>query len=352
MKRLKNFLLFIPLLITISACDNSNSGSTSGSNNDTNNKVNFITGDLTTNSLIELKSQEQLDTLRDNEYDFIVYAYVQGCSTCISFETKLQKYIENYGVTIYKINYTSTLSDTDPIKLAKGAAPAIGFYKGGKKLYISAYNSSTRDQFTNDDSFNNMMNKYVSLPNALFIEPLDLDIKKNMKETMTVLFTRSSCGDCNFLFDDFFNEYLATHKSKKIYMIECDKKGIRYDENGEFNSMQWQEFKDKYQLSKKSSEKYGYETGVVPTFQYFKEGILSDSDIYVNDSYESKLIEGTKKYKITITNSFLADLIGKTFEFDATNISDEDLDKVIYIAVRDFVKETHIKALTNFLNKY
>ena len=58
MKRLKNFLLFIPLLITVSACDNSSNSSTSGSNNDTNNKVNFITGDLTTNSLIELKSRK------------------------------------------------------------------------------------------------------------------------------------------------------------------------------------------------------------------------------------------------------------------------------------------------------
>ena len=344
MKRLKKFLLFIPLLITVSACDNSSSGSTSsstsGSNNDSNNKVNFITGDLTTNSLVELTSQEQLDTLRENEYDFIVYAYVQGCSTCRSFETKLQSYIKNYGVTIYKINYTTTLSDTDPIKLAKGAAPAIGFYKGGKKLYISAYNSSTREQFTNDDSFNDMMNKYVSFPNALFIEPFDLDVKKNMKETMIVLFTRSSCGDCNSLFDDFFNEYLATHKDKRIYMIECDKKGIRYDENGEFDSEQWQNFKDKYQLSKKGSE------------EYFKDGILNDSDVYVNDSYESKLIEGTKKYKVTITNSFLADLIGKTFEFDAPNVSDENLNETIYIAVRNFVKEAHIKALTEFLNKY
>ena len=101
MKRLKNFLLFIPLLITVSACDNSSNSSTSGSNNDTNNKVNFITGDLTTNSLIELKSQEQLDTLRENEYDFIVYAYVQGCSTCRSFETKLEKYIDD------RLEYTS-----------------------------------------------------------------------------------------------------------------------------------------------------------------------------------------------------------------------------------------------------
>ena len=90
----------------------------------------------------------------------------------------------------------------------------------------------------------------------------------------------------------------------------------------------------------------------MPTFQYFKEGILSDSDIYVNDSYESELIEGTKKYKITITNSFLSELIGKEFVFDATNVSDKDLNIKMYLAVKDFVKETHIKALTEFLNKH
>ena len=353
MKRLKMFLLLIPLLFIIGACDNntSNNTSNSGSNNDTKEKVNLITGDLRTNDFINLTSQESLDTLRDNKDDFIVYAYVQGCSTCATFQSKLKQYVSDYGVRIYSIDYTNTLANNDPIKLT-GKAPAIGFYKNGKKLNITAYNSNTRDNFIEDKSFNEMMDKYVSLPNALYITPERLDIKKNAQETMTVLFTRSSCPDCSSLFDDFFYDYLSTHKSKKIYMIECDEKGIRYDENGEYDSTQWQEFKDKYQLSKKGSEKYGYETGVVPTFQYFKEGVLSDSDIYVNDSYESELIEGTKKYKITITNSFLSELISKEFVFDATNVSDKDLNSKMYLAVKDFVKEAHIKALTKFLNKH
>ena len=111
-------LFFIPFLLTITACNNTSNE----------NKIDILTGDLTSNSFVELKSQDALDTLRETKQDFIVYAYVQGCSSCANFEIKLSQYIEDYGLTIYKINYTSVLSDSDPLKLAKGAAPAIGFY--------------------------------------------------------------------------------------------------------------------------------------------------------------------------------------------------------------------------------
>ena len=331
-------LFFITFLLTITACNNTSNE----------NKIDILTGDLTSNSFVELKSQDALDTLRETKQDFIVYAYVQGCSSCANFEIKLSQYIEDYGLTIYKINYTSVLSDSDPLKLAKGAAPAIGFYKEGKKLYIAGYNSDTREQFVEQSKFDEMMKKHVNLPSAFYISPNSLDTKKSTKQSFTVLFTRSSCGDCGFLFNEYLNNYLKSNKQKTLYLIECDKEGIRLDSSGNVNSEQWQEFKDKYQLSYTGSNEYGYETGVVPTFQYYKNGILSDSNIYVNEEFEYIASEE----KILIVKSPLQELVNVKINYKATSTNESDIQREIYEYGRNYVKDAHNKSLSNFLSAH
>ncbi len=334
MKALKK-LLFAFLVLGLCSCNSSD------------NKINFKTGDLTQKEFIELKDQASLDLLRDSKQDFIVYAHTPGCLTCVKVvEPKLQNYIDNYGLTIYKIVF-QRLDKNDPMRL-KGSAPTIGFYKEGKALDILSYT----EDFDDEAKFKKKFEEYVKLPSVYYISPSMLDDKILKKESFVVLFTRTSCPDCNYLFTNFLDDYINKN-DKTFYIIECDVEGIRLNENMEFDATMWQDFKDRYGLS--STSKYGYLTGVVPTFQYYQDGMLSDSDIYVNDEYEyrhvsSESVDGKeyRTYEVTITASPLESLIGQKYSYSCFEIDNRDLNNF----VRNQVTSEHNKALTEFLGKY
>lgn len=336
MKAIKK-LLFAFLVLGLCSC------------NSNDNKINFKTGDLTQKEFIELKDQESLDLLRDSKQDFIVYAHTPGCLTCVKVvEPKLQNYIDNYGLTIYKIVF-QRLDKNDPMRL-KGSAPTIGLYKEGKALDILSYN----EDFDDEAKFKKKFEEYVKLPSVYYISPSMLDAKILNKEKFVVLFTRTSCPDCNYLFTNFLDEYINKN-DKTFFIIECDVEGIRLNENLEFDETMWQAFKDKYGLSS-STSKYGYLTGVVPTFQYYQDGVLSDSDIYVNESYEYKHAysrsengKEIRTYEVTITASPLKNLVGQKYSYSCEGeINVVDLNNF----VRNQVVEEHNTALTNFLSKY
>ncbi|MCH5180255.1 MAG: thioredoxin family protein [Erysipelotrichales bacterium] len=356
MKRFCKFFMLLSLFscLGLSSCND---------NTDNSNKINFLTGSFDDKYNLggfEDINQTQLNNLREGNADFIIYAHTLGCSTCASVEKKLEHYIDNYGLTIYRIVY-SELDSTDPLRLASKTAPIIGFYKEGKKLDIIPY-SSNSDKFDSQSAFNKMFEEYVSLPSCFYITPEALDTKIKNKESFVVHFTRSTCPDCSYLNTHFLDEYMSKNKNKKFYIMECDVIGRRYyvdndSSTPQVDSVKWQEFKDKYQLSSTTSHEFGYGLGVVPTFQYYKNGVLSASDVYVNDTFSEELISGieqegnTVKYKFTVTQSFFEELVNKTFEFE-TIYHEDSIKSLKSQFKKDCVTSVHDTKLTEFLNKY
>lgn len=348
MKKINKFL-FVFLFLGCVSCDNNQT-----------NKINILTGDYTLTDFIELENSDSLNVLRNSKNDFIVYSYLPSCLTCSSFEIKLKSYIDDYGLTIYKINYNK-LDKNDSLKVANGA-PVLGFYKNGSALNITSYSESTKGIFESDSALKNHFEKYTILPTNYYISRNDLDKKILNKDTFVILFTRSSCPDCSSLFNNFLNEYMKENKNKTLYLLECDVSGIRLDENNEFNQTQWQQFKDDYHLSSSNTEegKYGYLTGVVPTFQYYQNGQLKGSNVYANDNYKYEVLstksgekgEQIRNYKITITESFISTLINKEYEYSYEYTTDENEKRVIYEYINDTLTSEHNESLKVFLNKY
>ncbi len=331
--------------------------------NDEVNKINILTGSFDTEfnaGHFENITTTQLDNLREAGKDFVVYVYTPGCLTCAEVDKKLEYYINNYGLTIYRIAY-SALSSLDQLKMASSTAPILGFYKAGIKLEIVPY-SKNEKHFDSQDSFNAMFEKYVLLPNYFFISPELLDTKIKNKETFVTLFTRSTCPDCSYLNTHFLNDYMARNKNKTFFLVECDIKGRRYSldstpENPQVDTTLWQNFKDKYQLSNTTSSEFGYDLGVVPTFQYYKDGILSGSDVYVNESFQEELISGHEengqgvRYKFIVTQSFFDELVNTSYEFQTT-YQEDTIQAQKNQFKKDCVIEVHDKKLSEFLNKY
>ena len=69
----------------------------------------------------------------------------------------------------------------------------------------------------------------------------------------------------------------------KIYVFDMDP--IRKEDKEKY-----QQFKDDHFLSNKNNTDFGYNTGYVPTFQYYKDGALYDMAVYFNDEVTDGLI--------------------------------------------------------------
>lgn len=327
-----------------------------GCNNTKDDKINYLTGDLTNTSVIELSNSDTLEAMRENGSSFVVIASIDGCLTCEEkVFPRFKYYIENYGLPIYRIGFNK-LSDTDPLAILRSDGPVLGIYKEGKKLLISAYQKN-KSVYETQESFNAFFEKYVTLPSVFYISKDQLDDKIRNQKTFVILYDRNTCPDCSYLHEHFLNQYIKDNKDKTFYIIDCDVKGIRYDKNGDYDQEQWINFKEDHLLNKTDTNPYGYSGGVVPTFQYYLNGVLSASDVYVNESFNEELISGTEEngqkvtYKFTITESFIEELINTSYTFETTY--NEDTIKTQKSEFKkECVSEVHENKVKDFLDTY
>lgn len=327
-----------------------------GCNNTKDDKINYLTGDLTNTSVIRLSNSDSLETMRENGSSFVVIASIDGCLTCEEkVFPRFKYYIENYGLPIYRIGFNK-LSNTDPLAILRSDGPVLGIYKEGKKLLIAAYQKN-KSVYETQESFNAFFEKYVTLPSVFYISKDQLDDKIRNKKTFVILYDRNTCPDCSYLQEHFLHQYVKDNKDKTFYIIDCDVKGVRYDENGDYNQEQWIKFKEDHLLNKTDTNPYGYSGGVVPTFQYYLNGVLSASDVYVNESFKEELISGTEEngqkvtYKFTVTESFIEELINTSYTFETT-YNEDTIRMQKYEFQRECVSEIHENKVKDFLDTY
>lgn len=324
---------------------------------DSNDKINYAIGDKTITTFIDVTA-DKIDTMIENDESFVAYVYSPTCSSCHDVSPRLESIIVEYGISIYRVTY-SQLDKSSPLKLSTGT-PILGFYKDGRKLKVIGYSEKTAQDFSTKDNLLSMFEKYVVLPRRIFYISLDeLKRMKSAGESFVVLFTRSSCGDCQELFRVFLNDYAMKNRQKSIYLLECDVEGIRFSLEGDslvYDQNLWLTFKEEWELSSTANEEFGYNAGYVPTFQYYEDGVLSASNVYLNDTYESNTtstLENGKtiNYTITITESFFDDLIGTSFNTKIV-YNEETINRELYLAYRSNVISFHNQKLNEFLNQY
>lgn len=333
-------------ILLLGGCNNTNTKD---------NKIDFLTGDLANSSIIELSNSDTLDAMRENGQSFIILASIDNCLTCYQIMDMFGYYVENYGLSIYHITFNK-LDATDPLAILRDDGPVLGIYKDGKKLLISSYGKN-KSIYSSQESLRAFLEQYIILPNVFYISKDQLDYKIINKKTFVVLYSRKSCPDCSYLYEHFLQQYIKNNKNESFYIIDCDVKGIRYDKNGDYDQEQWIKFKEDYLLSKTDTNPYGYSGGVVPTFQYYQNGVLSASDVYVNETFNEELISGTEEngqkvtYKFTIIESFIEELINTSYTFETTY--NEDTIKAQKSEFKkECVSEVHENKVKDFLDTY
>lgn len=256
-------------------------------------KANLAIGDMNATSYVDLSSFEIVKSMIEDKETFVLFVYQVDCSACKSFKPILEEVIKERHIKVYGIQYKYIDSDHKLKDLQY--TPSIVIYKAGK-LFIKTDPDANSSYFKNSEGFKSFLDKYTDKPTAYYINLTQLREKISNQENFIIYYSRSSCGDCSYLNRNYLKEYLNSYSGdKKFYILETDAEGIRFN-NGEYDSEQWQNIKDEFGLSKANNSEFGYETGVVPTFQYYENGVLRDMMIYTNDKFEE--IEGTTDVKI------------------------------------------------------
>lgn len=297
-------------------------------------KASLGIGDMNANSYVDLSLSELNNKIIDKD-SFVLYVYNPTCQGCIMFKPVIEKVIKDKNLIIYSIvNYN--ISDSHELSGLRGT-PSLVVYKDGEIL-VTTDNAKDSNYFKNDKGFISFLEKYTNFPTMYYISLNQLKAKIENDESFIVYYSRNDCNDCSYLNKNYLKAYLKkNYKTNKFYIIETNAEGIRFN-NGVYDSLQWQNFKNEFGLSKAGNSAYGYGVGYVPTIQYYEDGELNAAAVYLNDIFESVVNEDGST-TVTIVDSYYSDnpYLGKS---------------MLYIDYKEKVSSFYNGKLDKFFNDY
>lgn len=300
---MKNFKsLFIIPIVAISLFASSCSSSSS--------KIALITGDMHATDVIDIDYAD-LKSKIDNKETFILTVQPDTACVCWSdFYPILKSYISEKHVIIYHIKYNS-FGDKDNfgLNIRKGYT---SFAISEDGVWRQNLLSESNDIFKSKNTFYTYMSEITYLPHYYYVNLEDVNTMFSSNEQSVIYFARNNCGDCAYVDKNVLKQYAQTNVERKnMYILDCESIGIRqYDENGKLtpeSQLAWNAFKVQYGLASDNNEKYGFDSGYVPTFQVVKNSTYVSGCVYLNDT----LTKQGDKYVVSntfYTNKRLANL--------------------------------------------
>ncbi len=250
-----------------------------------------------------------LTSLVEGEEDFALLIYDED-STCacwhLSFRSTVESYLKERNLLLYGIQmdeFTSAVPDY--YGLSVGSDASIALFAEGSLLYQET-SETGMDWSEEVDIFTDWMDERIDYSAILEVSKSQLDALFKQNDPFLVMFARSGCSDCSYVEEAVLRENALARK-EGFYYLDCDEKGIRYDEEGNLNLDLWESFKDRYGLSAALNSRLGYGEGYVPTWIYYNPslassfepvGMIGDMCVYFNDGVAE--VDGT----LEIVHSF------------------------------------------------
>ena len=290
MKKKFFVLLGVPLLFcSLTSCSDTDGTLTYGT---------YLEQDL--NSLKTLNNDELVNKTKNDKETFLLATYQSSYSEdCLCWSTFLNvivKYSNEFHEIFYLYDTQSKDDSVSSLKIEsfQDSTPCLYIFKGEKQLAKYSYkNNKYKDLFenTNLKYLNNTIHSVVHKPYMFYVDRDYLAENLSKTKEVAVLFMRSGCNDCSYVIPNVLIPYINDHAfAKDIWLFDMQ---YYYDMmNNELASeggeSQYQSLKNRYGLSASSNQTYGYQQGVVPTLQYYQEGVLKDATVFFNDVVSQK----------------------------------------------------------------
>ena len=253
----------------------------------------------TVQTLKPLSNVELVEKTNGNEI-FLLAAY-QGqysetCSCWTTYQNIIASYMNKYSERVYVYNAQEQDATTEHLKITKveASTPYLYIFKGSRQIAKFSKSKSKDEAIFTDETGETMaerVHKVVSKPKMYYVD--DAYLKENLSKTSKAIvsFIRNKCDDCKYVIPNVIIPYI---KDKVFYtniwlfdmqdVYELSNSSTASSEEKE----QYQNIKNAYGLSASSNETFGYQQGVVPTTQFYEDGILKDASVFFNDTIEQK----------------------------------------------------------------
>ena len=295
-------------------------------------------------------------------YDSI---YSIDCSCWTGFKKIIDEYVNKTTTIVYQID-RNQFSEAGrlvakeyglDLPLEKSDPTCIITNNGKITNQYRAYSQNNKPIFESLDGFKKAIEKVTKPAQLIYADRnyLHKQIFEDKVDKFIVYQGRNSCPDCNYCTPNCLVPFSNSHNFKNpVYLMDLQVKGIYYDENMNKDNDTYLAYKQEYQMTEDKNAKFGFSTGVVPTFQVWKKGVLSDACVYFNDVAKKDengkwVIDETYYTEERIQNLAYTNTILKGLEIEE--------DKLDVYGEKGFWKKEaaaiyHNKILESFLNYY
>lgn len=280
----------------------------------------------------------------------------ESCGCWINFQPILNRYSDEKDTIIYKMDRHYIVNNPYGLILPSGSDPTFFVTNKGnlEKQYVYNTSSPSSELFKNYAKFKDNMDSLVKEAQLMLVD-IDYVQKAIFEENRTdfVLYqARSACPDCSYCTPNFLEPYAAKNNLKnKIYVVDIQS---IYDDKPTY-----QAYKDKMEMSESANATFGYQQGVVPTFQIWSNGVLKDTCVYFNDSVAKN--EETQKWYVKesyYTEERVANLKYTNTVLLGHEIPDDEIEeiqygsKTYYAWKQSAMAKIYNPIVSDFLNMY
>ena len=288
----KKLLTLLPLLLipfTVSACQNKKASLTYGT---------YIKSDL--NSLYSLTTAELLEKAKDKKEVFLLAVYQdkysEDCLCWNTYKNIIVTYINTYHESVYTYNAHYQTDEVKGLHIdkTKVSDPALYVFNGEKLIVKFSYTNNQDKAIFEDttaEAMETRIHRKVNKPTMYLVDEDFMNEHYTKDKDFSVLFYRSACGDCRYVVPNVIIPYINKHTiAKNLYLFDMQKQYelSRSEDASDEEKAHYKNLKDKYGLSKDGDGAFGYKTGVVPTIQYVKQGMIDGAAVYFNDTISKK----------------------------------------------------------------
>lgn len=345
-------LLLLPTLLLMSSLS-----SCGGSN-----KVELSYGSIIDTQFTEI-DYATLSSKLDEEENMLLVVYPGADSTCscwIQFKYVINEYVSEHKPIIYGIDAFEITGKPDTFNLVLSlSSPTLNIIKDGQIKEVFQYSTkNTQKFFKNSLDLSKLIDEYCDEPELIYINEQHLDnLIENEQDDYMVMYYYHSCPDCAYCLPNVVLPYMKQNEiNTPFYLVNLEVEGIMIKDGVvDKTSKQYLDFKKNHYLSDELNKQFGYDQGVVPTFQYWSNKTLASMSVYFNDTISK--IDG----KYIITNSYYSNERINNLEYTNTVLEGMEINptdvyeypEYNYIAWNQKkASEYHSPILRSFLDYY
>lgn len=271
-------------------------------------------------------NEEQLSEKINDKEDFILLISDSACQGCMNFKNGiLESFLKETNIKVYEIS-SGVLEPKNEI-IPWRTTPTLGMFVDGV-LESKISDIDNESYFASVDNFEGWVMEKIENVNKFIRSGVEVNETKieyliETDEKMIIYFKRDTCGDCTYFNENYLKEATkisidggkdkTSLNQTRYYIFDINEHYLARDKELGAEDPEWQEFTAKYGLSDldHNGSSKGWQTGVVPTFQFRSSGNIVESAVVYNDK-----VEFNEDYsELKVIDSFYSDspFIDETF---------------------------------------